>query len=270
MIRHLGIPILLALTLLAACGGKGTQQPIVLTATPASAAVATVDVNAVRTRTAANIFATQTASAPTAISQAVVTQTAPDISATQTAIAAGSSSNPSGSAPTAAATSPSESAPTAAATDTSTPTVEPSPTPAATAASGGQPPPATKTIAPSYPPGVYVTRLRVSPAQPKRGELVTFTATFVNSTGAPQTYKWLVQIYDATTNKGFGNTAVQSVTVPVGTHDIAAASNWKVTGGGPCLPFYAQAQFQDENKNRHPFASTGGGVVSYNFQVCPP
>jgi hypothetical protein len=268
MNKYIAIPILLALALLAGCGGTATPQPIVVTATPVPAA--TVDVNAVQTRAAANIFATQTASPPAAPTQALATQTAPDTSATQTAIAVGSSSNASGSAPTTAATNPSVSVPTSAATGTSTSTAEASPTPTVTVASGGQAPPLTQAAAPSYPPGLYVTRLRISPSQPKRGEPVTFTATFVNSTGTPQTYKWLVQIYDATTNKGFGETAVQSVTVPVGAHDIPSANNWKVTGGGPCLGFYAQAQFLDENKNRHPFASTNGSIVSYNFQVCPP
>jgi hypothetical protein len=272
MNKYLGIPILLAL--LAACEGNATRQPIVVTATTAPAVGATVDVNAVRTRTAANIFATQTASASSQVSRPVGTQTAPLTSATETAVAAGSSSNASGGAPTSAATGASGSLPTVAATIPSTgapaTAAAATPTVVATIASGVPPPAPTNTAAPSYPPGVYVTRLRISPAQPKRGDLVTFTATFVNSTGTPQTYKWLVQIYDANTNKGFGETAVQLVTVPPGAHDIASASNWKVTGGGPCLSFYAQAQFQDVNRNRHPFTSTGGGVVSYTFQVCPP
>lgn len=268
MNKYLGAVMLLVFALLAGCAGNATPQVLNVTVTPVSVPATTANVNAEQTRAAASDLATKTAFASGELNRATPTQPAPDISATETAASSGSTTNPSGSSP-AATSNPAEGEPAPSPTNAAPESSVPGATPTAAAAEGGQAPPATKTSAPSFPPGLYVNRLRISPAQPKRGQPVTFTATFVNSTGTPQTYRWFVQIYDANTNKGFGETAMQTVSFAVGTHDVASASNWQVSGGGPCLAFYAQAQFQDQDKNRHPFASTDGKVVSYSFQVCP-
>jgi hypothetical protein len=66
MKRFIGISVLLGVALLAACGGKGLQQPIGVTTAPASTVAATADVNAVQTKAAASVFATETAAAQTA------------------------------------------------------------------------------------------------------------------------------------------------------------------------------------------------------------
>jgi hypothetical protein len=67
MKTYRSIIVLLALMLLAACGGSATPQVLLVTATPAPVVPATVDVNAVETEAAASVFATETAAAPTAV-----------------------------------------------------------------------------------------------------------------------------------------------------------------------------------------------------------
>lgn len=152
--------------------------------------------------------------------------------------------------------------PTAAPTSTSPP-----PTPIVIAPVPTNAPAPTST--PSYSPGVYVTNMRTDPADPKRGQGVAFIATFLNTTGAPQGYNWLVQIYDSDTNKRFGETGVLGIAVPPGTAEFRTPNDWKVTGAGGCISFYAQAQYQNPEKARIPFNATNGNPFSYGFQVCP-
>lgn len=122
---------------------------------------------------------------------------------------------------------------------------------------------------PAYPPGVYVTQISTEPAEPKRNQGVTFLVTFVNTTGATQQYNWLIQIYDANNNKRFGETQVKPLTVPPGTSTQTSPNNWRVTGAGGCVPFYAQAQFQNADGGRIPFSLPDGNTFSQGFSVCP-
>ncbi len=129
----------------------------------------------------------------------------------------------------------------------------------------------TNTPAPSYPPGVYVTQIRTDPAQPKRGQGIAFTVTFVNTTGVGQIYNWLVQIYDPDKkNSRFGETLVQPITVPPGTTQFMTANNWSIGNAGGCKDFFAQAERQNEDKTRIAFTAPEGYILSYSFQVCPP
>ncbi len=119
-------------------------------------------------------------------------------------------------------------------------------------------------------PGVYVDAVRVEPARPIRGAPVTFIATFVNTTGEPQPFNWLVLIYRPEERKAFGQTSAQSVSVPTGTTQLASADNWRIPAKGDCESFTAQVNWQDSDKSRTPFASTTGRVISLGFDVCPP
>jgi hypothetical protein len=122
---------------------------------------------------------------------------------------------------------------------------------------------------PAKAPGVYVSGIQISPAQPKRNQPVTFVVAFLNNTGTPHAYSWLIQIFDAGTQKRFGDTRVQSLTVPVGTSQSTSANSWHVAGPGGCVSFFAQAQFQNPDGSRVPFPAPNGGVVSQKFSVCP-
>ena len=91
-------------------------------------------------------------------------------------------------------------------------------------------------------PGVYVNTIRFEPRAPKRGDPITFYATFVNSTGKPVNYTWLVEIWEQDPSKRnpYGQADALSREVPVGSSELATGDSWKVAGGGPCLPFRAR------------------------------
>lgn len=146
-----------------------------------------------------------------------------------------------------------------------TPTATPNPLASAT--------PTSSAIAPTLAvkPGVYVNSLRLAPGSPKRGQPVTFFVTFFNSTGRPQSYKWLVEIWEADVNKRnpYGQADGLQRDIPVGTNERATGDSWKVAGGGPCLPFRARVVYEDDQKRRIPFKQTNGADLWVNFQVCP-
>lgn len=146
-----------------------------------------------------------------------------------------------------------------------TPTATPNPLASAT--------PTSSAIAPTLAvkPGVYVNSLRLTPRAPKRGEPVTFFATFVNSTGKPQNYKWLVEIWEQDANKRnpYGQADGLQNNIPIGTNERATGDSWKVAGGGPCLPFRARVVYEDDQNRRVPFKQTNGAELWVNFQVCP-
>jgi hypothetical protein len=130
-------------------------------------------------------------------------------------------------------------------------------------------PPAPDRVLPSGPPGVYVASLRPDPSSPQRGKGVRFIASFANTAGAAKEFDWLVMIYQPDRKKAFGETGVTHITVPPGFSEIGTPDNWRVTGPGGCLPFYAQAYFQNTDNSRVQFQNGTGGVASPGFQVCP-
>ena len=123
--------------------------------------------------------------------------------------------------------------------------------------------------APQAPPGVYLTALRADPANPVRNQGVRFIGKFLNTTGKPQSMNWVVVIREPDAKKAFGETSAAGITVPVGTSEIVSPDNWQVTGGGGCIPFYAQAFSVQADNSRVPLAATNGNAVSAGFNVCP-
>lgn len=118
-------------------------------------------------------------------------------------------------------------------------------------------------------PGVYIANLRRSPVLAKRGQPITFFPTFVNSTGKAQDYRWLVEIWQQSSNKRYGQADALQRSIPVGTHELATASNWKVAGGGPCESFRARVVYEDDQSRRISFLRTNGTEYWQTFQVCP-
>ena len=104
------------------------------------------------------------------------------------------------------------------------PTVTPEPT-SALATPTPTPAPATPAVAPtvSVRPGVYVTGLRFTPGAPKRGDPVTFYATFLNTTGREQHYQWLVEIWetDSTKKNPYGQADNIERLIPSGSNERA-------------------------------------------------
>lgn len=148
-------------------------------------------------------------------------------------------------------------------TPTSTPDAE-NPTPTATIPAVIAPTAAVK-------PGVYVNNLRLTPRGAKRGQPVTFYATFVNSTGKPQSFKWLVEIWEQDPNKKnpYGQADGQQREIATGTNELATGDSWKVAGGGPCTAFRARVVYEDDQTRRIPFKRTNGADLWVPFQVCP-
>lgn len=145
-----------------------------------------------------------------------------------------------------------------------TATVAPSPT---TVPPSPLPPRPTATTAPSYPPGVYVTKIRTDPGDAKRNQDVRFLVTFVNTSGEPRSYSFLVWTYYEN-GKGLGETPVKGITVPVGTNEIQTEP-WILKGAGSCLPVLARAGWRNPDRSTGFFPSTDGNVLQYSFQVCP-
>lgn len=124
-------------------------------------------------------------------------------------------------------------------------------------------------IAPNVPPGVYLTALRTEPAKAKRNEGVGFVGTFLNTTGAPQNFDWVIMVYEPDARKAFGETDVQGIAVPAGVSELVSAANWTVRGPGGCVSLYARPYFQNPDTSRTPFKQTDGSDLTLGFEVCP-
>lgn len=120
-------------------------------------------------------------------------------------------------------------------------------------------------------PGVYVTGLRFAPGAPKRGDPVTFYPTFLNTTGREQNYKWLVEIWEANTDKKnpYGQADHREQLIPTSINERATGDSFKVAGGGPCIAFRAHVVFIDDQGRRVPFLRTNGTELWVPFQICP-
>jgi hypothetical protein len=116
---------------------------------------------------------------------------------------------------------------------------------------------------------LYVIGLRLEPSPPKRAQDVGFYPTFLNTTGATLTYRWLVYIWKRDNLKhSFGETPSNVTSVPVGAQEQKAAGVWK-PGVGGCEDFLARVAWLDENKQPVPFKQPDGQVFDLWFTVCP-
>ena len=130
--------------------------------------------------------------------------------------------------------------------------------------------PPTNTPAPNFPPNVYVTKIEHSP-NPKRNQNVTFTATFLNTTGGTAHYNWLILLYDPEkqgNNKGFGESPATSVSIPPGESKFSVTYQ-PVTGPGPCKNLYMRAGWKISAFDKPIFPNTSGDPVTVFFDVCP-
>lgn len=130
-------------------------------------------------------------------------------------------------------------------------------------------PPASPTVA--APPGVYALAIRVEPKEPKRGQFVKFVVTFLNTTATPQAYRWRIRIFEPDKRNSFGDTAPVDTTFPVGQSEHASAENWRVTGAGDCMQFFARVFWIDPSTRQETEFSKpdGSGGPATPFQVCP-
>ncbi len=126
------------------------------------------------------------------------------------------------------------------------------------------------TPTPTVPPGVYVTGLRLEPPSPQRRADVGFYPTFFNTTGAEQSYRWLVYIYPAgDLRRSFGETAKSNAPFPVGVGEQRANGTWKLTGGGECEYFVARVAWISQDNQPITFSKPDGQIYELPFSVCP-
>jgi hypothetical protein len=133
-------------------------------------------------------------------------------------------------------------------------------------------PTATKT--PNVPPGLYVTGLQIDPAKPNIGDTLQFSVNFLNTTGAVQTYTWIVKVFQCpeqcdTFKTSFGETTKKQDNIATGAASLVSDRHITI-GQGRCdyvaMPFY----IDQANQQVVPFMSTTSGQPLYaHFTVCP-
>ncbi|MDE3088470.1 MAG: hypothetical protein KGJ80_03665 [Chloroflexota bacterium] len=173
-------------------------------------------------------------------------------------------------------------APSTAARSTAAPVGEPSAIPTARQASAtpvlpvltpDTPIPTTTPAPPTpvIPAGLYVTTLDVSPDPPTRGTNLEFVATFANTTGVVQNFRWLVYIYRSDNlNTAFGQTSATTSSMPLGANPFKSLGFWKLSLGGPCENFIARVAWLDPDNRTTPFLRPDGHVLEKNLTVCAP
>ncbi len=121
-------------------------------------------------------------------------------------------------------------------------------------------------------PGLYVTGLRIQPAQPAFNQSIAFFPTFVNNTQGDYAVKWLVYVWKAdqplNTNS---ETAVSFTHFPVGTAEYAAADDGGFKYGATgrtCEYFFARVAWLDSNNQPVYFTDLSGKTVEQGFAVC--
>lgn len=130
--------------------------------------------------------------------------------------------------------------------------------------------PPTRTPLPSYPPNVYVTDITYSPAAAKRNQDVTFTATFLNTTGGNASYNWLILLFDPNktgNNKGFGESPAQVISIPKGQSQFSTTFT-PVRGPGGCINLYMRAGWKISAFDKPIFPNTSGDPATVFFDVC--
>ncbi len=150
------------------------------------------------------------------------------------------------------------------ATDLPAPTEVPTNPPAPTA----KPQPVASAV-PAVAPGLYVTAIRLEPAEPRsKPAQFAFLVTFLNSTGAPVSIpRWRVLIYRPDGKKPMGDPRGIEGMAPPGSSDQPTQS-WEIKVMG-CEPFYGKAIHEDEDGRQVPFLAPDGTEVTVQFQVCP-
>ncbi len=175
-------------------------------------------------------------------------------------------------------TSPAQ--PTAPRIAASTPAAVPSDTPAASATTALSPsvapttPIPTSTPAPPtpvIPAGLYITSLDIVPDPPTRGANLLFYATFANTTGIVQNFRWIVYLYRSDNPlTSFGETTVTMSSLPLGAQTEQSLGFWKLPLGGPCENFVARVAWLDQNNQSTPFLRPDGQVFEKPITVCAP
>ncbi len=127
-------------------------------------------------------------------------------------------------------------------------------------------------VSAQQPTGLYVTSLRVQPAQPAFNQGISFFPTFVNNTQGDYSAKWLVYVWKADeVLKTNNETAALFTHFPVGTAEYAAADDGGFKYGGTgktCEYFFARVAMLDNNNKPIYLTDLSGKTVEQGFAVC--
>jgi len=151
--------------------------------------------------------------------------------------------------------------PTAGATETAALTATATRRPAAPAVR------ATSTPAP--PRSVFVTAIKIDPLSVRSNQSPHFTATFLNTTGQTQSYRWFVKIYTPDQSQSFGETSKVDNDIPPSTTQLKSASDWKTQTFFDCLSFIARVFWVDADNQVHEFLKPNGTNPATGLTVCP-
>ena len=122
---------------------------------------------------------------------------------------------------------------------------------------------------PVIPAGLYITSLDIVPDPPTRGSELLFYATFANTTGSPQTFRWIVYLYRSDNpTTSFGETTATTSITSLGAHTERSLGFWKLPLGGPCENFVGRVVWMDQNNKTTPFLKPDGQVFEKPFTVC--
>lgn len=122
---------------------------------------------------------------------------------------------------------------------------------------------------PNVAPGVYVTGMRIDPAQVMDGQNPSFYVTFLNTVGTPVTYTWFIKVFEPDKRQSFGEVAKVGNAIAPGSSTLVSASNWKAPGEQPCRPFVARVYYYMAQDNAVvEFSKPDGNPYVVNFTVC--
>lgn len=119
------------------------------------------------------------------------------------------------------------------------------------------------------PPGVYVTKVRMEPANPNAVQDIRFFVTFWNTAG-PLQFKWCVYIYNPGSQNPRGQTSCNAfVDFPLGVYEYSTPNTWKLGTGVPCADVTARVEGVETNGSKLIFKTPEFSENSLSFRVCP-
>ena len=125
-------------------------------------------------------------------------------------------------------------------------------------------------VPPTPGPGLFVSNLKLTPAQPAFNQNVGFSATFSNTTNVVQNFLWKVYIFRADTPAHPNEeTSALQTGFAVGSGDYQSLGTFRIGPTGyQCEYFYAQVGWLDSNNQITFFAAPDGTAYKKGFSVC--
>jgi hypothetical protein len=130
--------------------------------------------------------------------------------------------------------------------------------------------PAPTSVPPTPGPGLFVSALGLSPAQPAFNQDITFNATFLNNSSTVQTFNWKVYIYRADTpDRSNNETTALLTSFPVGTGQYTSLGSFHYGPTGyTCEYFFARVGWLDANNQINFLLAPDGTVFQKGFTIC--